>query len=229
MHSALKNVFLLWLKESRIKIINYCENRGDYMTTGEKIAALRKKKDLTQEQLAEILKVSRQSVSRWEMDVAFPETEKLIKLSKLLDCSIDYLLNEDMQNEPQTDTAITAIDAYQFVRECSYFFLATSTDNQPKLRPMGMIYANEKALFIATDKRKKVYTELTNNPQVQLASYNLNTRKWIRINGKMYVESSVKIKDEMTTVYPMIRQEYIGEEEAYLTIFKMIIESIGIY
>lgn len=199
------------------------------MTTGEKIAALRKKKDLTQEQLAEILKVSRQSVSRWEMDVAFPETEKLIKLSKLLDCSIDYLLNEDMQNEPQTNTAVTPIDAYQFVRECTYFFLATSTDNQPKLRPMGMIYANDKALFIATDKRKKVYAELTDNPQVQLASYNLNTRKWIRINGKMYVESSVKIKDEMTTVYPMIRQEYIGEEEAYLTIFKMSIESIGIY
>ena len=60
------------------------------MTTGEKLAALRKKKDLTQEQLSEILKVSRQSVSRWEMDAAFPETEKLIKLSKLLECSIDF-------------------------------------------------------------------------------------------------------------------------------------------
>ena len=67
------------------------------MTTGEKLAVLRKKKNLTQEQLAEILGVSRQSVSRWEMDVAFPETEKLIKLGKILDCSIDYLLNADTQ------------------------------------------------------------------------------------------------------------------------------------
>ena len=65
------------------------------MTTGEKLAVLRKKKNLTQEQLAEILGVSRQSVSRWEMDVAFPETEKLVKLSRLLECSIDYLLNTD--------------------------------------------------------------------------------------------------------------------------------------
>lgn len=40
------------------------------MTTGEKIAVLRKKKNLTQEQLSEILNVSRQSVSRWEMDVS---------------------------------------------------------------------------------------------------------------------------------------------------------------
>ena len=63
------------------------------MRTGEKIAFLRKKKGLTQEQMAEILEVSRQSVSRWEIDMAFPETEKLIKLSRLLECSVDYLLN----------------------------------------------------------------------------------------------------------------------------------------
>ena len=65
------------------------------MTTGEKLATLRKRKGITQEQLAEILQVSRQSVSRWEMDAAFPETEKLVKLGKLLGCSIDFLLDEN--------------------------------------------------------------------------------------------------------------------------------------
>ncbi len=64
------------------------------MTTGEKIAALRKKGGMTQEELAEVLNVSRQSVSRWEMDIAFPETDKLIKLSKIFAVSIDYLLND---------------------------------------------------------------------------------------------------------------------------------------
>ncbi len=63
------------------------------MTTGEKIAALGKEKGITQEALAERLRVARQSVSRWEMDAAFPETEKLMKLSRILECSIDFLLN----------------------------------------------------------------------------------------------------------------------------------------
>ena len=67
------------------------------MTTGEKLALLRKKKGMTQEELSEALQVSRQSVSRWEMDAAFPETDKLIKLSRLFDCSIDFLLNESIQ------------------------------------------------------------------------------------------------------------------------------------
>ena len=80
------------MKEANKWTWKFVQQRGgNIMTTGEKIAVLRKKKNLTQEQLSEILKVSRQSVSRWEMDTAFPETEKLIKLSKLLDCSIDYL------------------------------------------------------------------------------------------------------------------------------------------
>ncbi|MBQ4107828.1 MAG: helix-turn-helix transcriptional regulator, partial [Clostridia bacterium] len=62
------------------------------MTFGEKLAKLRKENNYTQEQLADKLDVSRQSVSKWESDVAYPETDKLIKLSKLFHCSIDYLL-----------------------------------------------------------------------------------------------------------------------------------------
>ena len=199
------------------------------MTTGEKLAVLRKKKELTQEQLAEILNVSRQSVSRWEMDAAFPETEKLIKLSKLMECSIDYLLNDDMQDNGEVDPGLSVQDCVKFIRECGYFFLATAFEDKPKLRPMGMIYSDDKALYIATDKRKNVYTDLTNNPQVELAGYNLNTRKWIRISGRMQVESSIKVKEDMMLVYPMIKQEYIGEEEVYLAIFKLVIDNVTIY
>lgn len=65
------------------------------MTTGEKIADCRKKMGLTQEQLAEILGVKRQTVSRWEVDSAFPETDTLMKMSRLFGVSCDYLLNYD--------------------------------------------------------------------------------------------------------------------------------------
>lgn len=67
------------------------------MTVGEKITKLRKEQNLTQEQFAEILKVSRQSVSKWERDDAYPDTEKLIRISKLFDCSLDYLLKDELE------------------------------------------------------------------------------------------------------------------------------------
>lgn len=69
------------------------------MTCGEKITAIRKEKNLTQEQFAELMGVSRQSVSKWELGVTFPDTEKLIKMSKLFSCSIDYLLKEEIENK----------------------------------------------------------------------------------------------------------------------------------
>ena len=66
------------------------------MSLGEKIREQRKQAGLSQEQLADILGVSRQSISKWESDIAYPETDKLIELGKLFDCSMDYLLKEDV-------------------------------------------------------------------------------------------------------------------------------------
>lgn len=66
------------------------------MTLGEKIARQRKELNYTQEQLADILGVSRQSISKWESDITYPETDKLIELGKLFNCSMDYLLKEEV-------------------------------------------------------------------------------------------------------------------------------------
>ena len=69
------------------------------MTTGDKIAALRKQNHLTQEQLAQLLGVSRQSISKYESDLAYPETEKLIRLSELFGCTVDELLRDRPMEE----------------------------------------------------------------------------------------------------------------------------------
>lgn len=74
------------------------------MTLGEKIAKQRKSLNYTQEQLADILGVSRQSISKWESDIAYPETEKLIELGKLFDCSMDYLLKDDITEKGEVQT-----------------------------------------------------------------------------------------------------------------------------
>ena len=62
------------------------------MTTGQKIAALRRERGMTQDALAEALSVTRQAVSKWEADAALPETGKLLPLARLLGCTADYLL-----------------------------------------------------------------------------------------------------------------------------------------
>lgn len=74
--------------------INENKQEAIRMTFGEKLSKIRKENNYTQEQLAEALGVSRQSVSKWEADIAFPETEKIIKISEIFGCSLDWLLKD---------------------------------------------------------------------------------------------------------------------------------------
>ncbi len=66
------------------------------MKLSEKIVELRKAQGMTQEKLAEICSVSRQSVSKWEADMALPETEKLLLLGEIFHVSMDVLLKDEL-------------------------------------------------------------------------------------------------------------------------------------
>lgn len=65
------------------------------MNFAEKIRLIRSKNRLSQEELADKLGVSRQTVSKWESGISYPEIEKLIAVSDMFDVSIDYLLKDN--------------------------------------------------------------------------------------------------------------------------------------
>ena len=67
------------------------------MKIGEKIANLRTVAGMSQEQLAEILDVSRQSVSKWEMDQALPQIDKVLQMCELFKIPTDNLLKENIE------------------------------------------------------------------------------------------------------------------------------------
>ena len=66
------------------------------MKLSEKIIELRKVNGMTQEELAAICNVSRQSISKWEADIALPETEKLLILGETFHVPIDVLLKDSL-------------------------------------------------------------------------------------------------------------------------------------
>lgn len=68
------------------------------MNLGKKLINLRKQEKLTQEKFAEIIGVTRQTISNWELNVTKPDLNQIEKISKLFHISIDELLNNDVQN-----------------------------------------------------------------------------------------------------------------------------------
>ena len=76
------------------------------MKLSEKIQALRKEKGLSQEALAEKLNVSRQAVSKWEMEQAQPDIDKIIALSEIFCVTTDYLLLLEIDKKNSTENTI---------------------------------------------------------------------------------------------------------------------------
>lgn len=69
------------------------------MNTGEKIVYQRKKHSITQEDLADQVGVSRQTVSKWEGNLALPDTASIARLADIFDVSTDYLIRDEVDEK----------------------------------------------------------------------------------------------------------------------------------
>lgn len=78
----------------------------------ENLKRIRKDNNLSQEQLAEKLGVSRQSVSKWENGEAYPEMDKVLQLCKMFNLNIDELLNQDIKEVNENKQSKINVDKY---------------------------------------------------------------------------------------------------------------------
>ena len=88
------------------KINKFRFDGGISMTFGERLYELRKDKNISQEELADLLDVSRQSISKWENDNAYPEMTRLLFMSDFFNVSLDYLIRgiEETENSHAATT-----------------------------------------------------------------------------------------------------------------------------
>ena len=128
------------------------------MTIDQKIIKLRTSKGLSQEQLAEILGVSRQSVSKWEMGQMLPQIDKVLQLSEIFGISTDELLREQIdipklsvkkkQNKyfgtdgfrGEANVTLTSMHAYKIGRFLGWYYSSKlSGCTKPGYRPRIVI------------------------------------------------------------------------------------------
>ena len=93
------------------------------MSFGERLYKIRKDAGISQEQLAEIMEVSRQSVSKWESDKAYPEMNRLVFLSDYFHVSLDYLMRGEEDSKPMNNTLSVQWNS----------FLSNLSDKQKKM------------------------------------------------------------------------------------------------
>jgi transcriptional regulator with XRE-family HTH domain len=87
------------------------------MDIGQRIQALRLKRGLSQETLGELMNVSRQSVSKWELGQALPDVEKIIQLCRLFDVSTDALLLDEKRVDTRPGRNALRFGMYLIVKD----------------------------------------------------------------------------------------------------------------
>lgn len=143
------------------------------MKKGDKIAKARKNVNLTQDQLAELLEVTRQTISKWESDLSFPETSKITKLADVLKVSCDYLLRDD--NPIAVDVLIQSENSFIL--------------DWTKLYPILVEYQNT----VDCKKYHKIFTELIKE---MMEIYNYSIEDTVLVLKDLFYKASLKINKE---------------------------------
>lgn len=110
-------------------------------TFSEKLLELRRQEGLSQEQLADRLGVTRQSVSKWESGAAVPELPKLVALSDLFGVSVDYLVKDRLEEpeRPGSETLPSTAKLEEQVEEISRFFRSWEWNSKTRLFGLPLI------------------------------------------------------------------------------------------
>lgn len=172
------------------------------MTFAEKLKSIRKQAEMSQEQLAEKLGVSRQAVTKWETDAGIPDIENIMAISALFDISIDELLSnkKGMKKKP-TDYIFESVTEYDI--------------DEPKRYDMK--FGGAKQLVLSGYEGEKI--------RIRLASNTLSTLqndfkvkiddicKRIDVDVNRRNGTSEAMAKEAVSIFVQIPSPYIGKVE----------------
>ena len=126
------------------------------MSLGTNIQYLRKLNKLTQEQFAEKMNITRQTVSRWEADEVIPELSKLVEICSAFSCKLDELVRENMssKNEIYSEVKVRKVPAFKMAR---YVMISPNPESDVQNYMMnwgkvsGLVAADPNAKLIGWD------------------------------------------------------------------------------
>lgn len=105
----------------------------------------------------------------------------------------------------------------EFLKEAGVYYLATVEGNKPKVRPFGTIEIFEDKLYIQTGKKKAVYKQILDNPNVEICAF--KDGKWIRLSGELVPDDRVEAKKDMLDKNPNLRGMYNENDDNTIVLY----------
>ena len=129
------------------------------MSIGERIAELREKENMSQEELAEALEVTRQAVSKWENDLSCPDTLNLIRLAEVLDSDVEYLATGRKMVYRRPPVVLKSVETVEKVVEKPVIKVVEKVVEKPMVQYIDKPVVQEKPVY-----KKVLRTKYVRNP-----------------------------------------------------------------
>ena len=113
-------------------------------------------------------------------------------------------------------------DCYQFANENKTCYLATAEGDQPRVRAMGMWYADETGFYFQAQTVKALYKQIEKNPKVELYFNAKDSSKIMRVYGKVKIITDPKIRAKCIEERPFVKNFGITEpDNPLLAVFQV--------
>ena len=97
-------------------------------------------------------------------------------------------------------------EVFDYIRSCGVYYLATTEDDQPRVRPMGCLEIIDNKLYLLTGKSKNVSKQIEKNNKVEIVAS--KGENWVRVTCKLIRDDRVEPKKEMLDRNPHLRVAY---------------------
>ncbi len=171
------------------------------MSFGKNLQYLRQLSvNMTQEALAEKLHVSRQAISKWEMDAANPEMDKVLEICKIFNCSLDNLFREEMgkRSDAYSDLRTEEVEGFRYV-EYTVISRDPETDAISRMRRCAEENGIANPRIVGWDFRR------LSQEQVNVFNMHGYTAAWILPDG--LIPEGLEIKEQAGHKYAAIHIE----------------------
>ncbi|WP_026529002.1 helix-turn-helix transcriptional regulator [Butyrivibrio sp. VCD2006] len=171
------------------------------MSFGKNLQYLRQlSKDMTQEALAEKLGVSRQTISKWEVDAANPEMDKALEICKIFNCSLDNLFREEMdkRSDAYSNLRVEEVVGFRYIEH-------TVISTEPESDAIGRMYRIAKENNI--DNPRVIGWDFPNLSLEQMNVFNMHGYTAALILPEDSTPANHEIKEQPTHKYVAIHIE----------------------
>ena len=108
-------------------------------------------------------------------------------------------------------------EVLEFLKDCGVYYLATIDNDKPRVRPFGTAEVFEGHLYIQTGKKKDVYKQILDNPNVEICAF--KDERWIRISGNLIPDDRIEAKKDMLDKNPNLRGMYNENDDNTIVLY----------